>query len=104
MILGLIRNVNSFIERYSESAFIELDGKAANLNILLNCIEESINHVRENPIGSSLFEVAVGDNILSVLYPSDFRLELAKVFKDLTQDRPEVKEKLQQFGILNLEA
>ena len=104
MSLGLLRNVNSFIEKYSESAFIELDGKASNLNILLNCIEESINHVRENPIDSSLFEVAVGDNILSLLYPGDFKLELQKVFKDVTQERPDLKEKLQQFGILNLEA
>lgn len=76
LIQGMISFVNYQSKDYSWQSSIDFDQKNNNLEVFLNCNQESIAKIKEVPVKSDEYMIGTAQNILEFLHPTEMSLPI----------------------------
>jgi len=79
MLLGFVRTINEYIKDEAQSAYLDFDFKANNLQLLLNCNETDLEFVQTNPVSADTLTFGISNNVMNLFLPYTYQIRFNRV-------------------------
>lgn len=99
MLLGFVRTINEYIKDEAQSVYLDLDFKANNLQLLLNCNETDLEFVQTNPVPADTLTFGVSNNVMNLFWPYTYQIRFNRVVSIVYSMQRTYERYIDEYGL-----
>ena len=99
MLLGFVRTINEYIKDEAQSAYLDFDFKANNLQLLLNCNETDLEFVQTNPVPVDTLTFGISNNIMNLFLPYSYEVRFNRVVSIVYSMQRNYERYIDEYGL-----